>query len=66
MNPTNFETAYAVLEDVESEYGKAVAAVLLSSAGLSPTPLSEAKAEMAVKGRALAEAAKFAAKNQQP
>lgn len=60
----NFETAGEVFHDAEIEYGNAVAAVLLSSAGLSPMPLSKAKEELAVKGRALAEAAKFAANNQ--
>lgn len=66
MNPKTFETADAVFEDCEIEYGKAVAEVLLSSAGLSDTPLSKAKDELAVKSRALAEAAKFAEKNRQP
>ena len=66
MNPTTFETAADVFEDCEIEYGTAVAAVLLSDLGWSPTPLSEAKAELAVKTRALVEAAKFAAKNRQP
>lgn len=64
MNPKTFNTAAAVFGDASEEYGNAVAAVLLSRAGLSPMPLSKAKEELAIKGRALAEAAKFAAKNQ--
>jgi hypothetical protein len=58
-----FETAGDVFNHAEIEYGNAIADVLLSGCGLSATPLPKAKDELAVKARALGEAARFAAKN---
>ena len=63
MTNHNYNTAADVFTAAQIEYGNALGNMILASVGLGTTPLPKARAEVAVTGRALGEAARFAANN---
>jgi hypothetical protein len=66
MSRQTFNTADEVFHDAEVEYGNALGSLILASAGLSGTPPNRARNDVAIKARALGEAARFAANHPNP
>ena len=59
---TDYNTADDVLTAAKIDHGTALGNMILASIGIG-IPLPKARAEVAVTGRAVGEAARFAAKN---